>query len=318
MSAALKRKDTEIGAEDYVDPAPSARLSRKNILALVLTLAGLILAIFFSSRRSSVPTQPVYEAPAPTSLNPITIDDPTQASPSPRPAAYTGGAVATQRTVQDPQKLARFDEARRARPLVRTFPRPANDNTTAPNAPLGQYVVHGSTVIEAALETALHSDRPGPVIARVVRPVRDSKQFRHVLIPAGTKLSGVMQPGALGARIVVAWTRMELPNGEVIALQGLETIETTGEHGLRDKVKRHRVRNFGSAALLALIGGSATYASAQAGAGLAGASLAMELSRSAGDVAQTDRRRAPVVTVPAGYRFLIYVTEDLHFDAPYQ
>ena len=186
----------------------------------------------------------------------------------------------------------------------------------APDSPA--FTVRESTVIEAALESALHSDRPGPVIARVVRPVRDSAQLQHILIPAGTRLSGTMQPvhTGTGPRVVVSWTRMEFPDGRIRALPALPAIETSGEHGLADRVNRHRVRAAGNAALLALLGGSSTYASARAG--LAGASLALELSRIGHGQLRQHRGRAPTVTVRAGYRFLIYVSEDLHFEAPYR
>ena len=330
------------GASDFVDPTPSARLSRKNILALVLTITGVILALFFSSRRGPAPrySKPVSDPAGYADLAPITISAPdleaetsVQASP-----AWAGAPVQPSfRQVRDERRQARFDEARRARPLVHSIgamlKEPPLDQRAgnALNAPgraraeaaaRGVYTVRAASVIEAALATAIHSERPGPVLARVVRPVRDSQHLQHVLIPAGTKLKGYVEQvvASRGGQVVVVWTGMEFPDGRTMPLPALPAMEQTGEHGLRDAVNRHRARNFGSAALMALVGGSATYASAQAGAasGLVGASLAMELSRSAASTLQPGHSRMPTVTIRAGYRFLIYVTEDLHFEAPYR
>ncbi len=315
--------DRQPGAEDFVDPAPGARLSRRNILALTLTVVGVILALFFSSRRSSPPrtAEPSPEIPTYNSLMPITVETPKREIQTPT----WGGVPAppTARQMRDERQRVRYDEARRARPLVHTSGLgPDTEPASAGQDSRGAFTVRESTVIEAALETALSSERPGPVLARVVRPVRDSKNLYHVLIPAGTRLTGTMErivPGE-GGRVVVAWARMEFPDGRTKALPGLPAIESSGEHGLADKVDRHRARTMGSAALLALLGGSATYATAQTGllGSLAGASLAMELARAGSGVVHQGMQRVPTVTVRAGYRFLIYVSEDLHFDAPYE
>ena len=309
---------TDPGAADFVDPMPhtGVRLSRKNILALVLTIAGVIMALFFSSRRSPEPPAPDVEVPEYDSMTPISIGDPPELPTAP---AYSWTGTPSPPPVVDERRRTRYEEARHARPLLHTFSM-APEPSPEPDMP-GAYILRESTVIEAALETALHSKRPGPVLARVVRPVRDSEHLHHILIPAGTKLTGTMQPQQMagGHRIVVAWTRMEFPDGHSMALPDLPALETSGEHGLADRVNRHRARSFGSAALMALIGGTSTYATAQTGlaGSLAGASLGMELSHAASGTLQQHRSRTPTVTVRPGYRFLIYVSRDLHFDAPY-
>ena len=69
--------------------------------------------------------------------------------------------------------------------------------------------------------------------------------------------------------------------------------------------------------LLALVGGTTSLAAASTHAALAGQSLAMELSRSATGQLERGRQRQPVVILRPGYRFIVYVSEDLAFDAPY-
>ena len=58
--------EPENEASEFVDPTPVARLSRRNILALVLSLAGVLLVLFFSSRqRTSEPPTSYDLAPLP-------------------------------------------------------------------------------------------------------------------------------------------------------------------------------------------------------------------------------------------------------------
>ena len=179
--------------------------------------------------------------------------------------------------------------------------------------------IREGSVMEAALETGINSGRPGAVIARVVRPVRDSRHLRHVLVPAGTQLIGTLQQTLSGEepRVVVAWTRMVFPNGSTRELPSLPALETTGENGLQDKVRRFRAQRFGSAVLLALLGGTTTLATSGTAAGLAGSSLALEFSRAGGGLLERGRNRRPVVILRPGYRFLVYVSEDLTFEQPY-
>ena len=301
-------------SKEVVDPVPGGtRLSRKNILALVLTITGVILVLFFSSRQSNTPA-PLDSVPVVPDYGPfapINIDD---AVPDADPPVATSGwpevstSAPPQNQVRHDLQSARYDEARRARPLVHSTgvnldPEPEPQ----PIAALGP-LVRAGTLIEAALETALNSDRPGPVLARVTQPVRSDE---GTLIPSGTRLMGEMAAGN-GESIVVAWSRMAFPDGRIQELPGWGALDLSGEHGLRDRVDHHRLSNFGHAALLTLLGGSATVASTAAG--LNGTLLALELSRSARASVQPGMRRTPTIKVPTGYRFLIYISDDIYFE----
>ena len=191
---------------------------------------------------------------------------------------------------------------------------------------LSDFTVAEASVIEAALVTAIDSDRPGPVIAQVTRPVYDSKNMQHLLIPAGTRLIGRLEQALEGQdrRVVLAWTRMIFPDGRSLMLPGFPAIETSGEGGLKDKVNLHMASLFGRAALIALLGGGTTYAASQAGGGdtfgpgtILGAQMGLELSRVATAMLQHGLRRRPTVKIRPGYRFLVYVAHDLVFEQPY-
>lgn len=311
------KPDRHIGEEETVDPLPSPRLSRRNILALVLTVVGVLLVLFFSSRRSPSEAPP---APAPSYMGraPIEIIPHT-------PAPWNAPRAQEEReerevTIRKDRRMARYEEALRSRPVIRsiqedelasTVPAPAKPNT------LGMYTVAEGSVIEAALITGIDSARPGPVMARIMRPVRDTAHGSHILIPAGTRLIGSMEDARAGQdrRVVLAWTRMLFPDGRTMDLPGLPALEQSGEAGLRDRVRTHRMHAFGSAALIGLLGGAS--AQAPGGGGIAGATLALELSRVATGMIQKGQSRKPTATVRPGYRFLVYVSQDLVFGGPY-
>ena len=372
----------EQGTEDFIDPTPSRRLSRKSMMGVGLAAAGVVLVLFFSSRGGRQDGRP---RPTPISepviygeVDPIdvSVESPVPPPPPPPPenpwartpspsqwsASESGEDVEAERQLFDLARQAvpvlyeslpeteRGDKGRDERQdadpdmdgmqdfyrdalaplsaLVGGAPRdpppgPPGWVSTTTGTPVGYgaYVVRQGTVIHAALETSLNSDRPGPVIARVVRPVRESQALRHVLIPAGTKLIGGMQntpPGFRGG-VVVAWTRMQLSDGRVVDLPGFPSTETTGGQGVAEKVDKHRMGRFGGAALLALMGASTTFATASAAnsaTGLAGAALGVELARMGSATATKRIARPATVTVSPGYRFLIYVSDDIHFSRP--
>jgi len=107
---------------------------------------------------------------------------------------------------------------------------------------------------------------------------------------------------------------MEFPEGRTQALPSWQALDLVGTTGLRDEVNHHRLRTYGGAALMTLLGSSATMASPYSGLG--GTLLALELSRNATGTLQHGLRRSPTITVRPGYRFLIYVSEDLPLEAP--
>src|SRR3546814_19776927 len=55
------------------------------------------------------------------------------------------------------------------------------------------------TVIAGALVTGIKSDLPGDVIATVTEPIYDTATGRHLLIPQGSRILPLQQPGQLRA-----------------------------------------------------------------------------------------------------------------------
>ena len=94
----------------------------------------------------------------------------------------------------------------------------SNDRLTDPPSP---YVVQAGAVIPAALVTGLRSDLPGQITAQVTSNVYDSPTGRFLLIPQGARLIGEYDSRvAFGqSRVLLAWTRLILPNGRSIVLE---------------------------------------------------------------------------------------------------
>ncbi|WP_084399904.1 TrbI/VirB10 family protein [Henriciella aquimarina] len=114
----------------------------------------------------------------------------------------------------------------------------STDRLTDPPSP---YVVQAGAVIPAALVTGLRSDLPGQITAQVTSHVYDSPTGRFLLIPQGSRLIGEYDSRvAFGqSRVLIAWTRLILPNGRSITLERQPGADEAGYAGLGDGVDHH-------------------------------------------------------------------------------
>ena len=200
----------------------------------------------------------------------------------------------------------------------------AGGGTPPREAPTASVVDFGRVVwAPAILLTALSSESPGPVEAWIEADAKD-RQGR-VVLPQGSRVFGSYETGAgLGQkRLVVRWTSVELPNGETVALDGAESAGRDGAGGLRGKVDARIWGAFGRALFLSAIGAAAQLGQPQESAALgaaasnrqvAAASVANELSRAAADVIRQATDIKPVIRVPAGVQFHVFVPAD--FELP--
>jgi type IV secretory pathway VirB10-like protein len=171
----------------------------------------------------------------------------------------------------------------------------------------------------AILLTALSSESPGPAEAWIEADARD-RQGR-VVLPQGSRVFGSYDTGAaLGQkRLVVRWTAIELPTGEMVSLNGAESAGRDGAGGLRGKTDARIWGAFGRALFLSAVGAaaqlgqpqeSATLGAAASNRQIAAASVANELARAAADVVRQATDIKPVIRVPAGSQFLVFVPAD--------
>lgn len=121
--------------------------------------------------------------------------------------------------------------------------------------PASPYVLQAGSVIEAALITGLRSDLPGQISAQVTANVYDSPTGRYLLIPQGSRLIGEYDSRvAFGQRrLLLAWTRLILPDGRSVVLERQPGTDEAGYAGLEDRVDNHWGRLFRAAGLATLL-----------------------------------------------------------------
>jgi type IV secretory pathway VirB10-like protein len=205
---------------------------------------------------------------------------------------------------------------------------PAAFRTSVQAAP-GPYAVQAGTVIPAVLITEINSDLPGQVLAQVSRDVYDSRSLTTLLVPKGSKLLGKYadQVGVGQNRLLVAWSRVILPDGRSIVLPGLETKDRTGAGGLHDQVDRHGGQVFGTAALLSLIGAGTQLSQPNGGYGALGSyptagqvaagAVGQQLADVATQMLRRDLNVQPTIRIRQGMPFNVFIATDLVFSEPY-
>jgi type IV secretion system protein VirB10 len=189
------------------------------------------------------------------------------------------------------------------------------------------FVLRAGTVIPAVLLTGISSDLPGECLGQVSRDVYDSRSQRLLLIPKGSKLMCRYDDQVVAGqgRLLVAWTRLLLPDGRSMTLPGLALKDPQGLTGARGDVENHTRRVFGRALLLSAIGAGAQLSQPRqasilsapsTGQVMAGA-VGQELSNVALEVIRRGMDQAPTITVPQGRVFNVFLNGDLVFDGPY-
>lgn len=197
---------------------------------------------------------------------------------------------------------------------------------TVQSAP-GPYTVQAGTIIPAVLMTEINSDLAGECLAQITRDVYDTRAQRFLLIPRGSKLlcryDDQLATGQ--SRLLVAWTRILLPDGRSISLPGLPATDAAGARGVSDQVDRHAKKAFGTAAALSLIGAGVQLAQPQRGSVFAPPStgevmagaLGQELNQVAVEMLRRDMTNRQTIRIRQGVEFNVFLNTDLTFPGPY-
>lgn len=197
--------------------------------------------------------------------------------------------------------------------------------TTSPDrlsSPASPYVVQAGAVISAALVTGIRSDLPGQIVGQVTQNVYDTPSGRHLLIPQGARLVGTYENRiAFGQnRVLLAWTRLILPDGRSLVLEKLPAADARGYAGLEDQVDRRWSGLFGMAALSTLLGVGAELGSSDDDSDILRA-LRDGASGTFNQVGQQAVGRglslAPTLTIRPGFPVRVMVTRDLVLE-PYR
>ncbi|MEM8759721.1 MAG: TrbI/VirB10 family protein [Pseudomonadota bacterium] len=184
-----------------------------------------------------------------------------------------------------------------------------------PQPPSSPFVLQAGSVIEAALITGLRSDLPGQITAQVTANVYDTPTGRFLLIPQGARLLGEYDSRvAFGQRrLLLAWTRLILPDGRSIVLERQPGTDEAGFAGLEDGVDNHWGRVF-LAAGLATILNIGLEAGEDDGDEIADAirdGAQDTIGRTGQEIVRRQLSIPPTLTVRPGFPVRVMVTRDL-------
>ncbi len=122
----------------------------------------------------------------------------------------------------------------------------------------GQYMSYGSlwegTVISGALQTAINTDNPGLVIARVTENVYSSYDSSFLLIPEGTLLYATYNSSVSYGqdKVQVAWNLLIRPDGYKVQLGNMNGVNAQGASGYKGRVNNHPFQTLKALGLVAL------------------------------------------------------------------
>ena len=193
-----------------------------------------------------------------------------------------------------------------------------------PSLPEAALVLTQGSVIEAVTLREINSDMPGVITARTTRDVYDSTSMRNLVLPRGSLAIGEYSSDVrIGQeRLLFAFTRLVLPNGQSFDLTGFNGSDAAGRAGLTGNVDNHYFRLFGTSLLIGLIADRvvAPRAIPQGTNGQAGAMSATGqiLTDTAKSILERHREVAPTISIPSGVRLVIEVKRDMIFPSPYK
>jgi type IV secretion system protein VirB10 len=99
------------------------------------------------------------------------------------------------------------------------------------------------TIIHAILVSRIDTDYPGPIHARVIENVYDSKTGKNLLIPQGTILQGNYSSSSIGvSKVQIAWESMVVNYQGVayqISLGGMAGVDKRGRTGIAGTLDDH-------------------------------------------------------------------------------
>lgn len=191
--------------------------------------------------------------------------------------------------------------------------------------PLSPYEVKAGSVIPGMLLTGINSDLPGKLLAHVSQNVFDSVSGNNLLIPQGTKVVGEYDSRIVYGqeRVLIVWSRLVLPNGKSIVLEGMPGVDLSGYSGLSERVNNHYLRLLSGVVLGSVIGASAQMAQGPnrtinpSFEQLALEGAAQNINRAGQQITERNLNLQPTIEVSPGHRFNIFVTRDIILE-PYE
>lgn len=186
-------------------------------------------------------------------------------------------------------------------------------------ARLGAPDVAAGTLVHLVLESGIHSEHSGMVLARVAMPVWDA-HMQHIVLRSGTRLRGTLMTRRVdhgSTRLIVMFDHIELDAGRWVPMPASPGVDLDGSTGLPSQVDEHwddvligTAISAGLGAASGALAGPVDSTQIRPGQqALYGAGR--DSSRAADKIASRLLELKPVLSVPAGKRIGMLVAQDL-------
>lgn len=112
--------------------------------------------------------------------------------------------------------------------------------------------LYEGTIVRTVLDKGINTDLPGSIRAHVTSDVYDSVYGDHLLIPRGSVVIGEYSTGLVVGqdRVLVALSRLILPDGQSVSLMGTPAGDMQGVSGLPADIDNHFMKMFGASLMV--------------------------------------------------------------------
>lgn len=130
-----------------------------------------------------------------------------------------------------------------------------NKNNAGQGEWLNLNTVWQGTIFEATLTSAINTDLPGEVTARVAKNIYSSQDARYLLIPQNSLLYGTYNSSISYAqsRVQVQWNTLIRPDGYKIELGGMNGTDAQGASGIEGHINDHPLAYLKAVALMSTV-----------------------------------------------------------------
>lgn len=175
-----------------------------------------------------------------------------QNAAAPRPTS-SGNAAPVYSPAQPYVQQSAY-EAQNGQQNKQSFYDPSSSGGSATGRFIGANSVWTGTIIPGVLETAINTDLPGNVLARVTQNIYDSRTGRTLLIPQGTILLARYNSSVSVAqkRIQIVWDTMIRPDGFELDLEGANGVDSSGMSGLPAQLHENSFEYLKAAGIITL------------------------------------------------------------------
>lgn len=197
---------------------------------------------------------------------------------------------------------------------------PSFDDLTTVQSQRSDPALAPGTIIRLVLMRGINTDSPGQITAQVVSNVYDSRSGRRLLIPMGSRVIGVYSSDfAVGQRrVIMAMTRLDMPNGTRISLSGSPAADEQGYSGLPGDVDNHYLNMFGTSLMVGFASmllpkdqQTTTSTATPSGNQTSGTVLGSALNSTVTTLAERSKLTKPTATIEPGTTFSFSTTKEV-------